>query len=172
MFDILPSSACSPDVTLPNDLELARKEARRLFVLLDDSPQRNSILNALGRIGKPTLKNKVQARAAVVLDAVGHIFPDLELVLYQAVDCRNYYVHGTEGKFDYSTNPSQVAFLTRTLEFVFAASDLIECGWDIKSWMEQGLIRSHPFGEYVEIYSWELDRLKSLLPPPRSLAKS
>lgn len=169
MFDILPTSAYPNSVSLGSELIHARDEARGLFNSLENSPERNSILNALGRIGKLTLKNKVRARAAVIIDTYGERFSELELVLYQAVDCRNYYVHGTQGKFDYATNHAQVSFFTNTLEFVFAAADFIECGWDIVAWEKQGPMHAHPFAQYLETYEWELEQLKSLLTTKKTL---
>lgn len=163
MFDILPSSACPADVRLNADILLAKNSARQIFTSLEDSPERNSILGALGRLGKATLKQKVRQRAQIVIPALGSLFSELEFVLLQAVDCRNYYVHGSHGKFNYGKNNSQVTFFIQTLEFVFATSDLIECGWDIDAWRRQGAMRSHPFAEYIDIFSWELEKLKKVI---------
>ena len=44
------------------------------------------------------------------------------LVTDLAVDCRNFYVHGTPGKFDYGTHSDQPSFFTDTLEFFAAAT--------------------------------------------------
>jgi ApeA N-terminal domain 1 len=147
MFDILPSCAYPEPVTLP----------------YDPSPERDSVLGALGRIGKATLKRKVRSRAKLITDVVGDRFPDLELVVDQAIDCRNYYVHGSDAKIDYSMHSAQVQFFTDTLEFVFAASDLVESGWDITTWITQGSTLSHPFAQYCFNYSQMLSTLKKLL---------
>src|SRR5690606_40268316 len=53
------------------------------------------------------------------------LFPELDLVVDQAVNCRNFYVHGSASAIDYSTNFDQVQFFTDTLEFVFGISDLL-----------------------------------------------
>ncbi len=163
MFDILPSSAYPEPVTLPPDLAEARNDARKAFRALPSSPERDSVLNALGRIGKATLKRKVRSRAKLITNIVGDRFPDLELVVDQAIDCRNYYVHGTDAKIDYSRHSAQVQFFTDTLEFVFAASDLVESGWNITTWMMQGLTSSHPLARYCLNYSQRLSTLKKLL---------
>jgi hypothetical protein len=61
-------------------------------------------------------------------------FPDSYLVLDEAVNCRNHYVHGSRAKIDDQEHFFEtVPFFTDTLEFVFAASDLIEAGWNITS---------------------------------------
>uniref|UniRef100_UPI00405742A5 HEPN domain-containing protein n=1 Tax=Candidatus Electronema sp. TaxID=2698783 RepID=UPI00405742A5 len=164
MFDILPVSACPQTDTLSSDLEEARCNARKMFNKLPVSPERDSILNALGRIGKPSLKRKIRYRAKLITDLVGEHFPEIELVLDQAVDCRNYYVHGTETKIDYSKNTGQIVFFTDTLEFVFAVSDLIESGWNITAWMNNyPACSSHPFGRYIYSYRERLEALKKLL---------
>ncbi len=163
MFDIMPASACPTAGALPVDLEKAREDARMAFEALPNTPERNSVLGALGRIGKPALKQKIRSRVKLITDLVGDRFPQLELATDQAVDCRNYYVHGTTGKFDYGTHVDQTAFFTDTLEFVFAASDLVESGWDIGSWIKGGTMMSHPFGRFRVNYELQLAELKKLL---------
>jgi hypothetical protein len=111
MFDILPSSAYPEPVSLSSELAEARENARMAFKLLPPTPERDSVLGALGRIGKATLKRKVQSRAKFITDIVGDQFPDLELVVNHAIDCRNYYVHGSDAKIDYSKHFDQVYFL-------------------------------------------------------------
>jgi hypothetical protein len=85
------------------------------------------------------------------------------MVCDEAVNCRNHYVHGGEAAVDYSTNFEVVTFFTETLEFVFAASDLIECGWNLKSWLVGFGKYSHPFGRYLLGYRDYLVMLESLL---------
>ncbi|OUC15694.1 MAG: hypothetical protein B0A82_05345 [Alkalinema sp. CACIAM 70d] len=163
MFDILPACACPESVTLLPDLAEARDNARKAFRALPLSPERDSILGALGRIGKATLKRKVRSRAKIITDVVNDRFPDLELVVDQAIDCRNYYVHGSNAKLDYSVHSAQVQFFTDTLEFIFAASDLVESGWDITAWIKRGSTMSHPFARYCFNYSQMLSDLKKIL---------
>ncbi len=163
MFDILPPSACPETVTLPPDLDQTRDNARKAFEALPASPERDSVLGALGRIGKATLKRKIRSRAKLITDIVGDRFPELEVVVDQAVDCRNYYVHGSTAKIDYSKHFDQIQFFTDTLEFVFAASDLVESGWDINAWTKQMSTLSHPFGQYRVNYALQLSELKKLL---------
>lgn len=163
MFDIMPESACHNSVELDSDLEKARNEARNVFRNLPVSPERNSVLSALGRIGKPSLKRKIRARAKLIMDIVGNKFPDLEIVVDQAVNCRNHYVHGSEPNIDYQEHIGIVDFFTDTLEFVFAASDLLDAGWDISAWIKRGSAQSHPFGRYRVNYALQLRELKKLL---------
>jgi hypothetical protein len=163
MFDIMPKSAYPQTVPLDSDLETARDEAAKAFKGLPNSPERDSVLGALGRIGKATLKRKIRARANLITDIVGDQLPELDVVVDQAVNCRNYYVHGTEPKFDYEKYIDQVYFFTDTLEFVFAASDLIEAGWAISVWIKRGSSQTHPFGTYCVNYALRLRELKKLL---------
>ena len=163
MFDILPSSAYSETVILPPDLVQARDNARTAFLALPGSPERVSVLGALGRLGKATLKRKIRSRVKLICDIVGDQFPEIEMVLDQAVNCRNYFVHGSAAKIDYNKHFDQVQFFTDTLEFVFAASDLVEAGWDIAAWTKQGTTLSHPFGQYRVNYTLQLTELKKLL---------
>lgn len=163
MFDILPSCAYPESVTMLSDLAEARDNACKAFKALPFSQERDNVLSALGRIGKATLKQKVQSRAKLITNVVDDRFPELEWVVAQAINCRNYYVHGSDAKIDYSRHSAQVQFFTDTLEFVFAASDLVESGWDIATWIMQGSTLSHPFRQYCFNYSQMLSTLKKLL---------
>ncbi len=163
MFDILPSSAVPAAVSLSEELRSAKERCSKIFKELARSPERDSVLSALGRIGKSTLKNKIRYRGKFLEDTVGERFPELFTVTDEAVNCRNHYVHGTETRIDYSNEPDLLVFFTNTLEFVFAASDLVEAGWDIKGWSEIPTSMSHLFGRYRVNYAENLRYLKSLL---------
>jgi hypothetical protein len=164
MFDILPASAVPKDVELPEDLQKAKAEAQQMFKALPQSIERDSVLSALGRLGTATLKHKARSRGQIVLTAAEEYFPDLILVLEESINCRNHYVHGGPAKIDYRSNFFEtVPFFTNTLEFVFAASDLIEAGWRIKPWLQAGTTMSHPFGTYRAYYKHNLRALKALL---------
>ena len=164
MFDILPDMPSLKAETLPEDLSDAKEQCREKFKSLPQSEYRNSILNALGRIGKPALKQKINARSKFLTEKIGDELPDLHKVTGEAVNCRNYYVHGNnDPKIDYNNNFDVVWFLTDTLEFVFAASDLVEAGWNIKGFCETGSHMSHPLGRYLCGYLSNLEKLESLL---------
>ena len=164
MFDILPSAAVPTDVPLSKELTDAKETCRAIFDRLPLSPERATVLSALGRVGKSALKQKIRYRAQLVIDAAGNRFPELVTVIDEAVNCRNHYVHGSDPRFNYNDNFNAVVFFTNTLEFVFAASDLIEAGWDIQAWSEIGTTMSHPFGAYRVNYALSLQKLKALLP--------
>ncbi len=166
VFDLLPTGAVPKDVDLPDDLQEAKQNCRIIFEALPESYERDSILNALGRIGKASLKHKTRHRARYIIDAMGDRFPDLALVLDEAINCRNHYVHGSSSKIDYSRNFDVVIFFTDTLEFVFGAAELIEAGWDIRTFIERGTTMTHPFGTYRVNYSENLRQLKLLLRKP------
>ncbi len=163
MFDILPASAVPRDTDLTNDLKDAQSQAVKLFRPLPPSPERDSVLGALGRMGKRNLKQKIRYRAQNISELVGNRFPDLELVVDEAVNCRNHYVHGGDARIDYSTHAGAVWFFVDTLEFVFGASDLIASGWDIESWSRTPTSGSHPFGQYRLGYATNLQGLTQAL---------
>jgi hypothetical protein len=140
-------------------MEDARTKARILFKALPVSPERDSVLGVLGRLGQASLKQKVRSRAAVVTQRAGAKFPELELV----VDCRNHFVHGSGTKIDYKENFDLVTFFTDTLEFVFASSDLIDCGWNATLWSQKMSTLSHPFDRFLKSYDAALEELKRVL---------
>lgn len=168
MFDLLPADKVPADVPVDAELEELIKETKAKFKSLPAGIIRNSVRDALGRTGKPTLPQKVLHRASIVQGACKGRFPDLDIPCREAVRCRNRYVHGSNESFDYVQNIEIVSFLTETLEFVFAASDLIEIGWDFRGWCEQGAWHSHPFGRYIYNYENYLTELKKLLEKPET----
>lgn len=173
MFDILPANAAPKNVDLSQELQAASAAATKLFKALSSTIERDSILNALGRLGTANLKRKVQYRAKRLLDAVPERFPDLILVLDEAINCRNHYVHGASAKINYRSHfPDTVIFFIDTLEFVFAASDLIDAGWDIKPWLERPTSMTHPFGSFRVSYADRLQTLKALLKGKRDRRSS
>jgi ApeA N-terminal domain 1/Apea-like HEPN len=172
MFHILPSSAVPVDVELSEEQKSARDAARKAFRALPPSAERDSVLGALGRMGKSSLKHKIRHRAKWVLDHAGAQFPELTTVCDEAVNCRNFYVHGTEPVFDYEANSDARSFFADTLEWVFAASDLVEAGWNIDAWLGRGSSMSSQFARYHVNYRLGLQELNRLLSAARQASAS
>lgn len=162
-FDILPDDAFPPMPPVDPAVLEARDKARAIFAQLAKSAERDSALSALGRLGRPTLKRKIAARADLIRQRLPNAFPDLQLVIDEAVNCRNFFVHASVQSFPYMKNWPTIEFFIDTLEFVFGASDLVEAGWDIQKWHAQGTSMSHPFGAYKITYAEALPKLKRLL---------
>lgn len=88
------------------------------------------------------------------LDLIQKLLPDemkdIECVLKESINSRNDIVH--EGG---SPRSISTFFFVDTLEFIFLSSVLVECGWDMKSWIEgrgsQSI--SHPFNRYMMHWS-------------------
>ena len=171
MFDILPANAIPAEVELTEDIKSAHDNCQNIFKKLPASPERDSVLSALGRVGKSTLKRKIHHRAQLLIDVAEDKLPDLYTVIDEAVNCRNHYVHGSQSRIDYSREFDIHAFLTETLEFIFAASDLIEAGWDVQGWYERGSALSHPFSRYLRMYKSSLLKLKSFLSSDNTVQK-
>lgn len=164
MFDILPDSAFSAVPPLEADVLDAKAVARRAFRSLAASPERDSILSALGRLGRPTLRSRIRQRAEIVSKALREPLADLDLVVDEAVKCRNYYVHGSPGSFSYAEHIGITTFFTRALEFLFAASDLIDAGWDIAAWQRRSGVMTHPFRLVVHQWSEIAAEIRKLRP--------
>jgi hypothetical protein len=163
MFDLLPESHSPKTKDADASLKEAVMQCRKIFADLPDSFARQSVLSALGRIGKASLRDKIYHRADKIIATAGDKFPELYLPCNHAVLSRNHYVHGSKGSFDYQEHFTEFAFIIDTLEFVFAASDLIDLGWDLRRWMDEGTSMTHSFGAYVSNYSQNISRLKALM---------
>jgi hypothetical protein len=161
MFDLLPEEAVPLPEKLPGDLAQALKECKGIMKALPVSPDRNRALSDLGRIGKPSLTKKALHRTNMVMESCGCEFKDLNCVIHKAVQCRNYFVHGSP--FDFNAFSKFVPFFTDALEFVFAASDLIEAGWDIKRWGGEPHSNGHPFARFKATYNNTFAQFKPLI---------
>ena len=165
LFDILTDDAVHTKSEPSAELEYARNKCREIFKKLPNSDDRKSVLGALGRIGKNTLKRKICHRAKLLIDEIEDVIPYIETVIKEAVTYRNHYVHGSNADIDYSIEIGKSAFLTQTLEFVFFASDLVEAGWNIKKWWQDchDPYYNHNFSIYLNNYKKELEKF-NLLP--------
>ena len=163
MFDILPNDAAPAVADIAPEVQTAKEKSRELFRSLAPSLEREALLQALGRIGRSSLKHKIRHRAKPIIAVIGHRLPDLELAIDEAVNCRNYFVHGGRSSFSYDEEFGTVVFLNDTLEFVFAASDLIDAGWKISNWGRGGSALSHPYAAYRHNYELNIRTLRALV---------
>ena len=85
--------------------------------------------------------------------------PRMDKVIESAVNCRHYLTHGETNRerhgVDYNSHQA-VVFLTNALRFVYGASELIECGWDMKYWLGLSFKHEHALGRFIETYGKEL----------------
>lgn len=161
VFDLLPREEYKDSVSVSPDLRNAADEARSLFKRLPASDERDRVLSFLGQVGEMNLKKKVRYRLKTLIDVI--TLPDIETVLDEAVNYRNYYVHGTPPRVASDQRSRFLKFFTDALEFCFLASDLVDAGWDLGRWCAQGRPRGHPFHDFLVDYSGNLDRLKKAL---------
>jgi hypothetical protein len=148
MFDILPVTALPPNTPLEDELAKTREACSQMLRKLPPTADRNGALSALGRLGQPSLPKKVAYRVSIVEAKLGARFSDLQFVASTAVKCRNFYVHGSSGDIDFVKVEPLVVFLTDALEFIFAASDLIEAGWDAARWNAEPKGSGHTFTRF------------------------
>ena len=160
MFDILPSDAIAAEVELAKDFSEAVADTKKVFKKFPESVDRNSVLNALGRLGKSSLPKKVAHRVSIIDEQLGQLFPDLQLVATVAIKCRNYFVHGSAGDLDIEKLEPFIPFLTYSLEFIFSASDFIEAGWDAKPWGKKHFGWGHSFSRFRSEYRSGLAQLQ------------
>ncbi len=161
MFDLLPDNAVPSNSTLEGCLEDAVRQSTKLFKELPTGEKRNSVLGYLGRVKKPSLKEKIRYRSQVISSRIGASIPDIDEVTDAAVDLRNIFVHGsTSSAAKKDKLQESIGFLTDTLEFVFCTSDLVESGWKIEAWHEKQKGAGHPFAVYLRSYSEDLARFR------------
>ena len=160
MFDILPTHAVPLATELTSELAATRDACTEMLRTHPRGIDRDSALSALGRLGKPSLPKKVAYRVSIVESKLSKEFPDLQFVGSVAVKCRNYFVHGSSGDIEYQMVESFLPFLTDALEFIFAASDFIESGWDAQRWASNGFGWGHSFARFRGEYDVALTELR------------
>lgn len=155
-FELLPDEDKPEPKRLAEDVLAILADARKgIKAAMDDGPSRQDLLNSLGRIRKnKRLCALVEHRAALVMKHLERDkLPDLECMIRLAVHCRHYYTHGGDerngGLVDFGDS-HVVHFLTQTLEFIYGASELLECGWDPTT---SAADEDHPIKAYVGSYA-------------------
>ena len=151
-FDHIDSDHIDVDVLIPEELTEVIAKTRLMFKEFQQSPQRDKCLNNIGLMSAPSLKDIVRSRVRLIDEAANTPLPHLKTMAEHAVNCRNYFTHGSRTKIDFVEHANLVIFFSDVLEFVFIASDLIECGWDIRRWMQQGKFNDHPFARFHSDY--------------------
>jgi hypothetical protein len=162
MFDILPDDALPAKQQLPEDVAKAKEAARSIFRALPSSDERESILGALGRLGQRTLRQKIEHRAAIVAKGMACELDGISLVIDEAVKCRNHFVHGSPSTIDYTTHWHLMVFLTRALEFIFGAADLLDAGWDAGAWRRRAGVLAHPFKTTLVEWDQAVSQLRDM----------
>lgn len=170
MFDILPADAVPAKNQLSLELAEAKLACRELLRKIPQGVDRDSVLGALGRMGQPSLPKKVVYRATIVESQLGDKFPDLAFAAVIAVKLRNYFVHGSLDGLEYEKIEPFLPFLTDTLEFVFAASDLIDSGWNAQHWLRSSHGSGHSFSRFLTGYTHQLGELRVATTPDAQTA--
>ena len=161
VFELLPDDVYGERPSLSSDFCAAVEASRKIFRSLLPSEERDSMLGDLGRVGGRKLKQKIKLRAKNIRDSIDQVLPDLGTVIDEAVNLRNYYVHGTPPRIRIDQRLQLVHFLTNSLEFIFFASDFIDAGWNIVDWCNKAKPIGHPFHDYLVHYQEDLKTLKS-----------
>lgn len=163
MFDLIPDSAYIQEDIASEVIEAAQA-CRQIFKPLPQSLERNAILFALKRIGQKSLKHKIRDRYEIIRCSGFIELDDIELVINQSVDCRNFFVHGGGKRFDYFKKFDEFCFFIDTLIFIYGVSEMIQNGWTFNKW-KAGALNSHPFSNYLRNYDESLQDLKEALQP-------
>ena len=154
-FDLLTSPAANKNkeetVLKKEIVKEAQKAIKKKY---DQSADRDFVLNGLGSMAsQSSLAGKIMARAEVVEEFMPRQTQDMNDVIRAAVRCRNHFVHGRlEGVRDRDCANCAMYF-ARTLEFIFLSSELVYCGWNMKSWMRKDVKGWHSFVGYMATYA-------------------
>ncbi len=163
VFELLPDEVYGNKPSLASDLSGALDASKQIFRGLSPSDERTDILLYLKQFSGWTLKQRIAFRAKNICDSIDQLLPEFETVMYEAVNLRNHYVHGGRSRIRSDQRLLLLQFLTKTLEFIFFASDFIDAGWNIADWSSKGRPIGHPFHNYLVHYKEDLKVLKEAL---------
>jgi hypothetical protein len=160
MFDTMPDNCYAPSTDLDEKVSslLLELKARIKKDFSDYSDVKNGLCQSIGYLKGKTLKSKIIEKAMMISNILDEgALPELDLVIKHGVNCRNFFVHGTQDK---KIHPEEyinlLSFFTDTFEFIFICSELIEAGWGIKN----NLSRRHKIASYIKDYTYNLKKLK------------
>jgi hypothetical protein len=167
MFDLI---TFSDKTEIDPSLLEVRTACLELLKNVPSSDDRDGVISAFQRIGKPTLRKKILAQIDV-LHPHFHL-EDLDIIVRQAVLFRNYLVHGPGDKrFVIEVGETHMAFLTETLEFIFAVSELIRNGWRANEWYTRPHVGRHWICWYLHGFETQkntlLAHLSQVKPQPK-----
>ncbi|MEJ8866798.1 HEPN domain-containing protein [Pseudomonas jessenii] len=157
-FDLLPDSSYPEIGKLTEETSLKKERCKEIIMEMKHGDERSQILGTLNFWGSK-LRDKILCKSKVVQENFNNHFQDLDDVLKIALKSRNFYVHGSD--YGHKFYQELTTFLTDTLEFVFIAADLIECGWDASQWVKQGHGMGHPLARYLHLYPSEIIRFNT-----------
>ena len=154
-FDLL---GASQKLMMPQQVTDIVAEARQKVDCLGpdvlDRRHREIVRSRLGYIHAPSLRDLVEHRAGIIAARVGDdTLPRLKEMVAAAVECRNHFTHGKQDRTraDYA-DLEVIVSLTDTLHFIYGVSELLECDWDIDTWIKGDMTQYHPFGRFLTSY--------------------
>jgi hypothetical protein len=137
MFDIFPDNGDEAEILNPKLVTLLDElKVHVAEKLAEHYSARDAIINLIKKFSKKkrkSLSKRIEERVKVI-ETFGWMLPSdlvgLRRIYKYAIESRNYHVHGTESD---KLTPAQFyefqyLFIV-TLEFIYATSELIECGW-------------------------------------------
>jgi hypothetical protein len=160
-FDILPSAATVPNKEISEQYIDARTECIKILEALPHSEDRAAAIGVMKRWGRANLRSKVLHRAQIVKNNIPNINNGIDRALVLAIKMRNHFVHGSDD-FDYKKYESFLPFFTDALEFVFSASDIIECGWNPEAWIKSRPSYAHNYSYFINSFNNEIESLKAV----------
>ena len=115
-------------------MDHARREIKRKYQ--KHSNARSYVLSKLVITPKRrTLIDKINSRLCKIRNYLPEeIRESIDGVVIKAVSARNEYIHDRTSMLS-GQDSLYYVYMAKTLEFIFLSSVLVECGWDMKSWL-------------------------------------
>lgn len=138
-FDVLPKEDTGTAAAFSKEARDLTSDFRRKIKSLSSQKEKEIIRSRIAYLLSKDLKSKIAHRASIVESKLSPRLDGLTDVTRLAVGARNYFSHGSASKTKKEKIRDKYSMLTEALEFVYAISELIECGWDPIPWLRDGI---------------------------------
>lgn len=148
IFDLLPESDTTQGQNFSEEARALVDEFKTKVETLSSDEEKKTLRSRSGHLLSTNLKSKIRHRASLIESKFPKKLSGLNRAVDLAVNARNSFVHGSGSRKKKEFYSEHISLLTNVLEFVYATSELIVCGWDPVPWIEGG-ISANPFGHFL-----------------------
>ncbi len=176
MFDQISRDAVGGPGTvrcMTSDEEDVHKKVKEILESLPcDSVVRKQLWNDLGRLGRLTLKERIERRVDVIVRHMpgndDKFITWLKETCRMGVDCRNVFTHRADKGKGVTSRLSQdfnsIRIMTQTLEFVYLSARLLELGLDMNHWRTTAALGGHYLlDDYWVLYKEDMEYIEQVM---------
>lgn len=153
MFDVFPSDNKKKELSLEERELLSELKIKIKTDFIDHQEIKDKLLNSIGILSRCSLKDRIMERLEIIKPYPWVNFENLAFIVDKAIQCRNYFVHGTKvNKLEQEKIIGHLSLFITTFEYIYAVSELVECGLE----MNFDISVSHPIIAFKDNIEFDL----------------